>query len=345
MKTPLFLLALFLLLGGCKSEGAAPASVASPIPSPVPVACKLYVSPAGSDMNAGTEALPFKTIGQASRSLTSGGMVCVADGVYPESMLVRASGTAASWVVFKSTHPYGAKITGVAGNPNPTVAINERSYVEINGFDITAPPGGNQFCVYTGYLSGGHHTRVIGNKVHDCGGSGIQMSAGDYRWIEGNTVYRNAFNNPNSGSGISVYHPVLAGTDAPGVPHVLIRGNVVYENDNHFAGATDGNGIILDDYQHTQDSGVPFTGDTLVDGNVVTQNGRGGIHAYHSDRVTVRGNTVLLNQRRAVSGELSNVLSSNNNWLGNTVLSNRKAILSGGGANVTWDNSIREWAE
>ena len=51
---------------------------------PAATACTLYVSPSGSDSNAGTLSAPWKTVQKAFNSATAGQTVCFRGGTYPQ---------------------------------------------------------------------------------------------------------------------------------------------------------------------------------------------------------------------------------------------------------------------
>ena len=81
----------------------------------------------------------------------------------------------------------------------------------------------------------------------------------------------------------------------------MIRGNVSYDNMDvvvvdaisHSGGrTTDGNGVILDDFEHTQGAGgAPYRYPSLVVGNTVFDNGGRGVQVFQSRNVAVVGNT------------------------------------------------------
>src|SRR5882762_7906258 len=80
-----------------------------------------YVSPTGSDSNAGTSAAPFQTIQHAANVVNPGDMVIVRDGTYnagvsgvgSKLIVMSRGGTAANHVVFAAEHRWGAKIDGL----------------------------------------------------------------------------------------------------------------------------------------------------------------------------------------------------------------------------------------
>jgi hypothetical protein len=233
------------------------------------------------------------------------------------------------------------------GPGNDAFNLNHRSYIEINGFELTAGPQSQG--VTAGWGGAPGHIRVINNFIHDCGGSGIQLNHADYVDVEGNTVYHNALLAPWFGSGRSIYQPVAADAE-PGF-HIIIRNNLVFLNDNA-VGGTDGNGIILDDFRHTQDRGVPYTQLSVVENNLSVANGGAGIQVYYSDNVVVRNNTTYFNRQRSSlsiwRGELSNVNGTNNIWVNNIAWTDPKAdsantaIVDVGKVNgrVTWANNL-----
>ncbi|MGO7536933.1 right-handed parallel beta-helix repeat-containing protein, partial [Rhizobium leguminosarum] len=77
------------------------------------------------------------------------------------------------------------------------------------------------------------------------------------------------------------------------------------------------------DFQSTQASGHPnYTFKTLVENNLVYENGGKGIQVTWSDSVTVKNNTAYHNNQDPANsgtwrGELSNSASSNNTWVNN----------------------------
>jgi hypothetical protein len=106
---------------------------------------------------------------------------------------------------------------------------------------------------------------------------------------------------------------------------MIVRRNVVYGNQNKipfFASnpdpakrvITDGNGIIIDDSRNTQNNsklGV-YKGRTLVENNIVFENGARGLHVFESDHVDIVNNTSYHNsfQIETPEGEISAIFAS-----------------------------------
>lgn len=74
---------------------------------------------------------------------------------------------------------------------------------------------------------------------------------------------------------------------------------------------SDGNGIILDDFNQTQrpeGQGTPFSQRSLVANNVIFDNGGHGIHIFQSEHVDVINNTLYQNSKDlALSGAFAKV--------------------------------------
>src|ERR1043166_9578920 len=69
-----------------------------------------YVSPTGSDANAGTQAAPFKNITKAASAVIAGGTVHVRPGIYAGQFATTASGTAEARIRYVSDIKWSAKI-------------------------------------------------------------------------------------------------------------------------------------------------------------------------------------------------------------------------------------------
>lgn len=284
------------------------------------------------------------TIQAALRLAKAGDRVCVPDGTYKENGLWFAmSGTAEKPIVLQAINPLKAKIVG-------GIAVNKTSYVEITGFDLTSP---SSVGIYLGNCSVapcGHHVKIYGNYIHGCAAGGISSTHSDYVTIENNIVTNNAFLNTNSSSGISLWQ-LVSSDSLPGF-HNVIRGNKIFGNDNKYVGGSDGNGIIIDDSQNTQggSSFGAYKFKTLVESNLVYNNGGAGIHVFHSDYVTIQSNQVFANHTRVDAspwkGELSLVYSSNNTLKKNAAVgypfnkANTATFEIGGTSNVWTDNFL-----
>jgi parallel beta-helix repeat protein len=295
----------------------------------------------GSDANDGRSARsPFRTLQRAARELRPGWTIEVMTGTYTtdgstEPLLIEVSGTPDAWITVTAAEGHHPVIQIPAG-PGAWAGIHilGASYVIIDGIEIvgqgasitraqaTANAGAKQAlynhnCVYVdGVGSAGVHPQVphdivIRNSIlRNCTAAGIEVNAGDAITILHNKVANNSWWTVFDTSGIGFYHL----TDAPSATAKngyknFIVGNEVWGNRNEMPCAAckppavyDGNGIIVDDAQHTQDAlgandvvGVPYTGRTYIANNIVHENGGRGIHVYRSDHVDVVNNTTFNN--------------------------------------------------
>ena len=307
-----------------------------------------YVATNGNDSASGASNSPFRTISQAlNANLKAGDEIVVRSGTYNESLDINKGGTAAGDITLRSEVPGGAVIK--AANGYNAISVNA-NYVTVDGFEIY---GANGDGIEANSV---HHISILNNKIHDNGESGIQFNYAEFILVEGNETYDNA----SSGwfSGISIYQNrnISGDTTTPGF-RTIIRDNVTHDNVTYGGQHTDGNGIIIDDFQSTQTSGYPnYTYPTLVENNIAYGNGGKGIQVTWSDYVTVSGNTAYHNNVDNANsgtwrGEISNAQSSNNTFVNNIAVAdpsingNNTAIdnNSYGGytnANTVWANNV-----
>ncbi|MBX4941018.1 M10 family metallopeptidase C-terminal domain-containing protein [Rhizobium binae] len=308
-----------------------------------------YVSASSSSGGNGSATSPFHTINEAmAADLKPGDEVVVRAGVYNESVNMYKDGSAAGYITLRSEVPGGAVIHSASGGAN---GINiTANYVAVQGFEVYGSDS-------HGIVGDGvHHVKIANNVSHDNGASGIAFAGSDFITIEGNETYKNA----SAGwfSGISLYqNRNITGAPDDGSFRNIIRNNISHDNVTKTGAHTDGNGIIIDDFQSTQTSGHPnYTFKTLVDNNLVYENGSKGIQVTWSDSVTVKNNTAYHNNQDPLNdgtwrGELSNAQSSNNTWVNNVAVAdpsinkNNTAVdnTSYGGytnKNIVWANNI-----
>ena len=306
-----------------------------------------YVSPQGNDgfdeFQSQDRSTPWKTIQRALDAARAGDTVIVADGTYNERIFLNHSGTPGQDIILRAENQHGARVIGF-------IHGRDVSYITVEGFDVTNPNGGliSQGIVF--YSS--HHISIRNNLARDSFGGGINFNQSDSILIEGNTVHGNAFFHPDAHSGISVYQPQRM-ADSGAEYGVIIRNNISFGNANfvpnqNFADGTvitDGNGIILDDYFNSQPSGngVVYDRRTLVENNLVYDNGGSGIHAFLSNDIDIRNNTSGGNVLVLDNGAQISASSSNNVNIYNNVASagpGDNAVQQLNSSNVTVHNNI-----
>ncbi|MGA2619665.1 MAG: right-handed parallel beta-helix repeat-containing protein [Thermoguttaceae bacterium] len=293
-------------------------------------AAEWFVSPLGNDTtNFGkSETSAFQTIAKAETALAPGDTLTLLDGTYPVVAVTR-SGAPNAWITVRAKNPRKAILSlelSARQNPgNPgllernCLSLANVSYVKVIGLSVQ---GWNpkHATVSSGHginVQGCHHILIRGCRVKDCSGSGISGSPEwwtgpnkvngplDFITIEDNEVSGCAFWNQYQCHGISLWKAHSAGFGAdPSGFNCVIRRNISYGNENKVgpwggpvAKATDGNGVILD---CNNDNAYPHA--TLVEGNLVFNNGGRGIHVLRSDNVTARYNTSWHNNRCRLDG-------------------------------------------
>ena len=248
------------------------------------------------------------------------------NGIYNNLTLSGRSGNAAQWITPKNApgeHPvlHLGIPNGYSGSTCFFIG-RDCSFIRVEGLELAGNPGNN----LTGLGGGAHDIQLVNNVVHDFGAAGIGgggPGSGSQELIEDNTVYNCCGNVHFGPSGISVYEPTLLTSDnshfggALGNPNnqysLIIRNNTCYNNverllaqDTHPFQYTDGNGIIIDDFDETQGNNPagPYPGRTLVANNVCYANGGAGVHVFNSSHVDAFNNTCWHNSRNANGSEL-----------------------------------------
>jgi parallel beta-helix repeat protein len=129
--------------------------------------------------------------------------------------------------------------------------------------------------------------------------------------------------------------------------------NLVVDNKVSQSGGktTDGNGIIIDDFRNTQlnsTNGI-YKAATLIENNLVVDNGGRGIHVFLSDNVVIRNNTAYMNLKDKNlmngprNGELSAVKSGNVVFVNNLAIVRDKKMIGLFDSYTSgnrWDNNL-----
>ena len=328
-------------------------------------AATFYVNPTTGDNNhssaqAQNPQKPWRTLNKAIFAIAPGSVIEAQAGTYAETPYIQSNLTlqaaAGARPIIK---PVGTGIWNVIDTAG-------KSNITIRGFEIdgsTIKDIGNGISIQ----GGSHHITIADNWVHDCGGGGIStnnsnmistgpadaVSGSDYITIEDNVVWNNCFWSPYDTSGVSLFG--CTKKDDAGGFHNIVRRNRIFGNiakytpPSIFGGDhTDGNGIIVD----VQANG-PLT---LIENNLVYNNGGRGIHVFKSQNVVIRNNTSYKNCRdpairdgELTAGQAANVTFANNIAVGNgstpvnktwssTGVSFRYNLYFGGAATYrTWD--------
>ena len=303
-----------------------------------------FVSTDGNDGADGTEAHPWRTINHAMNSLLEpGDEVIVAPGTYAEHVMMTQSGSPDGQITLRSAVPGEALIRSDGWNAVSVYA----NHVTIEGFDVSTSGDGNGI-----FGNGVHHVEVLNNIAHDNPEAGIGFIWSEFVTIDGNLSYGNATSGWFSGISVWEFRNITGDTETPGF-RTIIRNNVSRDNVTEAGLHTDGNGIIIDDFQSTQADGYPnYNYPTLIENNLVYSNGGKGVAVHWSDNVTVRNNTAWHNNQDQLNdgtwrGEFSNQDSRGNVWANNIAVADTEANQNntaigfyGNNADVIWRNNL-----
>jgi parallel beta-helix repeat protein len=319
------------------------------------------------DADGRSPASAFRTLNRAAAAVDPGTTVLVMSGTYSsdgseEPLLLKRSGTQDAWITFAAA-PGQRPVIQIPRGPGAFTGIHlfGVSYVVIDGFEVIGQNGSitrdeaerndgsqallNEACIYVDGIGTPanrppipHDIVLRNNDVHHCSGGGVVAGVVDSLTVAYNRVHDNAWWTVLGASGLGAYHMTdVPGSGSNGGYKNFIVGNEVFNNYNNLPwngggfqqpGIYDGNGIIVDDGNHTQPAvgssdrqGVPYTGKTYIANNVSHDNGGRGIHVYASSGVDVVNNTTYNNMLSAsphiVFGEIdaqssSDVLVLNN---------------------------------
>ena len=259
----------------------------------------------------------YKNIQAAVDAAGPGVEIVVGNGTYMESIWI-----AKARLTLRSASKHGAKI--VAPKNKDAFGLEEdANYITLDGFDITAPGGNGVQTNRTGIKPPSSITLrssgiVTSMTAAVAGFSSTMAIIALWSTTSSITAPRTG---PWGQSGISFWQAIALDRE-PGF-HIIVRGNILWNNSNPPKG-TDGNGLIIDDFRNTQygsTNGI-YPNYTLVENNVAYHNGARGIHVYLSDHVVVRNNTAYHNNWDNTNdvtwrGELSCVNSSDVKWYNN----------------------------
>jgi hypothetical protein len=185
------------------------------------------------------------------------------------------------------------------------------SYWGVQGWEVSIDAASsNQFSCFAIVPNNGspiHHIVLADNIANGCNGDGFtaantNVTSFDYIAFVGNIAYNGARGSRSCASGLSMYQPVEYDS-LPGT-HLYVAGNIAWGNVNPDTcggtAATDGEGVIIDTMDWSQNLGLgrPYSGQVLVDNNLLVFNGGRGMELYNNSsggapyaHVLLRGNT------------------------------------------------------
>lgn len=172
-----------------------------------------YVSMSGNNANAGTLALPWRTVQYAATTANAGDTVYVRGGTYSERVNFTKSGTASAPIVFRE-YPGEAPVIDQTGVTPPDFdsalfTLSNRSHVIIQGFTLQNYRTTSDAKVPIGILVSGS-------------GSGVQLLGNTVRDIEQNNTVLGNFD-------ANAHGILVRGTSATQLTNLVIDGNHLYD--------------------------------------------------------------------------------------------------------------------
>jgi parallel beta-helix repeat protein len=256
--------------------------------------------------NSGTATQPITFSAGAGQHpvITTAGNTAVWDAVDIEASYIVLSGFE---IVGNAQHVTLAQATATALTEEAAYVASVAAHTLNSANPIVYPgdPVTNGNCVFAQNVVG---ITVTNNLIHDCSAGGIAMQSTDYVTISGNVVFNTSWWTMYGSSGISLGRAL--NSDSATTYKNFVVNNISHDNGNtqpyyNFAfGAgvpTDGNGIIIDSNELTND-GKRYFGRTLVMGNIAYNNGGTGAHTYHSQYVDMLNNTAFMNNHCPILG-------------------------------------------
>jgi hypothetical protein len=254
----------------------------------------------------------------------SGDCVHVAAGVYPQrgTLYLQASGnsnTSTGYIAWIGAPNHATQVQATGSDMGYLVQFHA-NYIVWDGFDMN---GGGDWKATDNILQAGddglpggpgHHIQILNNWVHDAGGGGIGAISTDYFTIKGNIVWNTAHTSGWQESGIGVWEPRATKNFTPTLSldrapfHIVVMNNISHDNFIIAGnGHTDGNGIIMDDFDCAQvRPHVVYPYKALVQSNLAYNNGGRGIHVYSGGNVRIiRPTTITWIKNCPRRGDLS----------------------------------------
>jgi hypothetical protein len=274
-----------------------------------------YVRKTGNNTTGtGTSANPYLTMEKGIDESTMPCTVIVGNGTYNESLYLP------SGLTLRAENPGMVLLRASSGNAITGDGINN---VEIDGLDINTSAAN----CHGVEIKSSHHITVRRCISHNNANSGISLPWGEFLTVEDCTCYGNGRGGWYSGITFYQSRNITGDTTTAG-PRNVIRNCLVYDNWTT-GGSTDGNGILIDDWQHTQPYGpdpedwlgviYPYGG--LVENCIAYGNGNKGIGIAWCNGVTIRNNVCYKNgidgSQGTWRGDLSNQAGENNTFANN----------------------------
>ena len=259
--------------------------------------CTLYVAADGKDTRSGRSPTAPTTLAGASRVSQPGSVICLKGGTYnlSSTFYPARGGTKDAWIVYKAYGDAPAEIVWIGGGSSSDLIgffgrtlWTGQNYIEMRDLKLD----GRNSAAYGFKCNNTHHLRFVGNEINNMSAGGIASVLCDYLTADANTVFLSGYNQ-GWASGITFnsnqWYDGYTGF------HSLVLNNVIAGTFDASAHKTDGNGIIMDLSNRTDDPDSANTPPALIANNLVYQNGGRCIHTFVVRHIWVVNNTCYQN--------------------------------------------------
>lgn len=287
---------------GHRAERAAPTaghtllSLGPGLPAPLPPSngAAYYVSPSGSDANAGTLAAPWRSIQKAMNALRPGEKAYVRADTYETGAAFGTSADTYAW----STTCSALAPCSILAYPGEKPVLHGQvritgHYLRLSGFIIEGPLSLD--------VASPHQRRA--NQVLLEGASHVELSFNEIRKND----YHAGIKVNQSGQ-VHILNSYIHDNGRFTITHDPRTGNEVTETDHGiYWGSSGGGGNLIANniIAHNRAKGVQLypngTYDVIVSANTIVDNGNAGVLVNgKTDRITVVGNVVAFNGKKQI---------------------------------------------
>lgn len=254
-----------------------------------------FISPSGSDGNNGlSSGAPWLS---PNHALNCGDTISAASGTYASSnfqngkwgTVTCAGNNNVAWLVCATFD--ACKLSSTSSD----ALWEDKSYWGVVGWEATTSVTSTGACFHIGPSSTTsiHHIIFADNVANGCMGGGITAydqngssttSSIDYIVYIGNVAYNAAQGNGACYSGLNIYQPIQS--DSAAGTHMYVAGNFAYNNVDaspcQGGNTTDGEGINLDTFDYSNNSGTAYIRQGVVQNNIAVSNGGRGVYVENN---------------------------------------------------------------
>lgn len=200
--------------------------------------------PGASDSNAGTEALPWKTISKANQTLAAGDTIYIKAGSYTTYIAPRNSGTAPSRITYRA---YGSDIVTIQ-NASYGILLDGKSYITVQGINFYNL---DRFM----YLQNNADYNIIAycnfDQGRNVGWSGSEIvRSSSYNWIHHCRFSKYGYYTSDDIGCVLDIGDEESTTDLTG--HNLIEDNAMFHGGHHVLGVYGMHNVIRNNYFHNE---------------------------------------------------------------------------------------------